>query len=214
MTTTAISAQGSTLTIGVTAAAKTITAATKANPGVFTAAAHGLATGDVGIFASLGGMVEANGLAGVVGSVPSTSTFTIAGLNTTAFTTYTTGGTFTPGPQALNNWVNIGMPGGTKAELDVTNLGSTSKEFIAGLGDNGEATLGFHSDQVNVGQQVLRSSKAGSGNIASTFVWTLPNGKTRTFLAFVKQFGEPQTGVDGVVTSSATLRITGDVTYA
>jgi hypothetical protein len=106
------------------------------------------------------------------------------------------------------------MPGGQKSELEVTNLASTSKEFIAGLRDNGQATVGFDVDQDDQGQMVLRSSFAASGSVASPFVLTLPNGKTRSFNAFCMNYGETQVGVDQVFTGSATLRITGDVTFA
>lgn len=213
MTTTAISAQGTTLKIGATSTAKTITAATKANPGVFTAAAHGFTNGQVVGLSALGGMVEANGKYGVVINA-TTNTFSIAGLDTTAFTTYTTGGSATPSQVTVGNLVSVPMPGGQKAELDATNLSSTSKEFLAGLRDNGQATVGFHVDQDDQGQQVLRSSFAASGNAASPFTVTLPNGKTRTFNAFCMNYGEPTLGVDAILTGSATLRVTGDIAFA
>lgn len=213
MTTTAISAQGTTLKIGASGSAKTITAITKANPGVFTSTAHGLAAGTVVTLASIAGMTEANGKSGVV--IPLTAnTFSIAGLDTTNFSTYTSGGTATPSQVTVGNLTSVPMPGGQKAELDATNLSSTSKEFLAGLRDNGQATVSFHVDQDDAGQMVLRSSFAASGNSPSPFTVTLPNGKTRTFNAFCMNYGEPSLGVDGIFTGSATLRITGDITYA
>lgn len=213
MTTTAISAQGTTLKIGASGSAKTITAITKANPGVFTSTAHGLAAGTVVTLASITGMTEANGKSGVV--IPLTAnTFSIAGLDTTNFTTYTSGGTATPSQVTVGNLTSVPMPGGQKAELDATNLSSTSKEFLAGLRDNGQATVSFHVDQDDAGQMVLRSSFAASGNSPSPFTVTLPNGKTRTFNAFCMNYGEPTLGVDNILTGSATLRITGDITYA
>lgn len=213
MTTTAISAQGTTLKIGASGSAKTITAISKANPGVFTSTAHGLAAGTVVTLASIAGMTEANGKSGVV--VPLTAnTFSIAGLDTTNFSTYTSGGTATPSQVTVGNLTSVPMPGGQKAELDATNLSSTSKEFLAGLRDNGQATVSFHVDQDDAGQMVLRSSFAASGNSASPFTVTLPNGKTRTFNAFCMNYGEPTLGVDGIFTGSATLRITGDIAYA
>lgn len=214
MTTSAISAQGATLKIGTAAAAKTITAISKADPGVFTSSAHGLTPGQVITLSAVAGMVEVNGLSGVVGTVPSANTFTIAGLDTTNFTTYTSGGSATPSQVTVGNLVSVPMPGGNKTELDVTNLDSLAKEFIGGLRDSGQATVGFHSDQTNAGQMVLLSSFAASGNALSTFVLTLPNGKTRTFSAYVMNFGEPTIGVDQVLTGSATLRISGKIVFA
>lgn len=213
MTTTAISAQGTTLKIGATATAKTITAISKANPGVFTAAAHGFTNGQVVGISGVVGMTEVNGKYGVV-VVLSSSTFSIAGLDTTNATTYTSGGSATPSQVTVGNLTSVPMPGGQKAELDATNLSSTSKEFLAGLRDNGQATVSFHVDQDDAGQMVLRSSFAASGNTPSPFTVTLPNGKTRTFNAFCMNYGEPTLGVDGIFTGSATLRITGDIVYA
>jgi hypothetical protein len=213
MATTAISGQGLTLKIGTAASAKTITAITKANPGVLTSTAHGLTNGQVITMSGVVGMTEINGLSGVVVN-STTNTFSLAGINTTAFSTYTSGGSATPSQVQVGNLVSVPLPGGQKSELEVTNLDSTSKEFIAGLRDNGQATVSFHSDPADAGQQVLRSSFAASGSIASPFVVTFANGKTRSFNGFVMNFGEPQVGVDQVLMGAATIRITGDIAYA
>ena len=69
---------------------KAITGASKANPGVVTAVAHGFATGDEVYIAAVGGMVEINNLAFTV-TVLTADTFSI-GVNTSGYTTYTSGG--------------------------------------------------------------------------------------------------------------------------
>lgn len=212
MPSTAISVQGATLKIGATGSVKTITAITKANPGVFTSSAHGFTNGQVIGISGVVGMVEVNGKYGVV-VASTTNTFSIAGLDTTNATTYTSGGSATPSQVTVGNFKAVPMPGGQKSELEVTNLASTSKEFIAGLRDNGQATISFDIDQDDQGQQVIRSSFAASGSVASPFLFTLPNSKTRSFNAFCLNYGE-QNGVDQVFTGSATLRITGDITFA
>lgn len=76
--------------------AKTISAITEANPGVVTATAHGYSNGDLVILANLGGMVELSGRTVVVAN-KTTDTFELQdvhgnNINTTAFTTYTSGG--------------------------------------------------------------------------------------------------------------------------
>ena len=78
-----------------TAAAKTITAATKANPCVITSNSHGLSNGDEVEIASVAGMTELNGRRFVIGSV-ATNTFALVGEDSSAYTTYTSGGTATP----------------------------------------------------------------------------------------------------------------------
>ena len=81
------------------ATAKTITAATKASPGVLTSNSHGFSNGDEIFIASVGGMTELNGRNYRVAN-STTNTFTLtdlfgAAINTTSFTTYTSGGTAT-----------------------------------------------------------------------------------------------------------------------
>jgi hypothetical protein len=77
-------------------AAKTISAATKASPGVITATSHGYSNGDEIYIDSVAGMTELNGRNYRVANV-TTHTFTLTDLynvaiNTTSFTTYTSGG--------------------------------------------------------------------------------------------------------------------------
>lgn len=76
-----------------------LTGITRANPGVFTAVAHGLATGDWVKVADVVGMVEVNGRTFEVNTVPTADTFTLKTLpngnvlNTTTLTACTSGGT-------------------------------------------------------------------------------------------------------------------------
>ena len=77
--------------------AKNITAITKANPGVITSNAHGFSNGDWVTLAGIGGMTQLNGLTVLVAN-KTANTFEIqfvnaANIDTTNFTTYTSGGT-------------------------------------------------------------------------------------------------------------------------
>ncbi len=81
------------------ATAKTITAITKANPGVLTSNSHGFSNGDEVYIVSVGGMTELNGRNYRVAN-STTNTFSLTDLygtaiNTTGFTTFTSGGTAT-----------------------------------------------------------------------------------------------------------------------
>lgn len=76
---------------------KTVTGATKANPGVITSVAHGFSNGDMVSFASVGGMTQLNGRTFQIDNVTA-DTFTMknvfgVAVNTTNWTTYTSGGT-------------------------------------------------------------------------------------------------------------------------
>lgn len=214
MTSSAQSAQGSTVKIGTsTAGAKNLTAISKGNPGIFTSTAHGLKSGDVVTLASIGGMVELNGKVGVVADI-TTDTFTLQGTgvrNTTSFTTYTSGGTATP--QALTAIANVrNFSGGdaSAAELEVTNLSSTSKEFLLGLRDNGTFTMELDLDYADAGQAALLAAQA-AGSVKS-FVLTLPDNHTASFSALVKKVAFSG-GTDAVVKRPVDLRVTGDVTW-
>jgi hypothetical protein len=70
-----------------------ITGATQANPCVITSAAHGLANGDKVYISGVGGMTEINGLTFTVAGV-ATNTFQLSGINSTAYTAYISGGTW------------------------------------------------------------------------------------------------------------------------
>lgn len=77
--------------------AKTITAITKANPGVVTSAAHGFVAGDWVFITGVVGMTQLNGRSFIVGTV-ATNTFQLhtlddTPLDTTLYTTYVSGGT-------------------------------------------------------------------------------------------------------------------------
>jgi hypothetical protein len=76
----------------LTEATTAITAITKANPAVVTAASHGLTNGDRVFIASVGGMTEVNNREFTVAN-STTNTFELSGIDSSAFTTYTSGGT-------------------------------------------------------------------------------------------------------------------------
>jgi hypothetical protein len=80
----------------ITLTDKNITAISKANPGVVTISSHGYSNGDHVIISSVGGMTEVNGKTFKVNNV-TTNTFELqnvdgVNVNTSAFTTYTSGG--------------------------------------------------------------------------------------------------------------------------
>ena len=77
----------------ITEADKTITGITKANPAVVTTStSHGYSNGDDIWINSVGGMTEVNGRRFTIGNVTST-TFELTGVDSTNYTTYTSGGT-------------------------------------------------------------------------------------------------------------------------
>jgi hypothetical protein len=76
----------------ITETAKDITAITKANPAVVTSSSHGYSDGDHVWIASVVGMTEVNGRRFTVAN-KTTNTFELSGVNSTDYTTYSSGGT-------------------------------------------------------------------------------------------------------------------------
>lgn len=68
-----------------------ITGASKANPCQITSVAHGLVTGSVVSISNVGGMVQLNGNSYVI-TVTGANTYTLNGIDSTNYTTYTSGG--------------------------------------------------------------------------------------------------------------------------
>jgi len=211
----AISAQGSTLEIETgTGGAKTITAMTLSNPTILTSAAHGLSNGDVVALANFAGADAAtlNGKSAVVRNV-TTDTFAVD-IDTTGKTITDNTDAATATPVALTEIAEVktfsGLDGAA-SEIDVTHLGSTAKEYILGLVDEGGFTFEMNRVPSDAGQAALLASR-NAGTVKS-YKLTLPNAETATFSAFAKTFPVAG-GVDGVVMHSIQLRITGAVVWA
>jgi len=211
MSSSAISAQGSTLAIGTgTGGAKTITAVAVGYPTILTATAHGFNNGDVVSLAALTGL-DAALLNGQTLSVRN------ATANTFAVEVDTTGKTITAGsgtatPVTFTDIVNIhdfsGFDG-TASEIDVTTLESTAKEFRLGLVDPGQFTMTIDYDNTNAGHIALRSKQVSG--LLTNFKLTLPNTNVITFNGYVKKFGLAG-GVDQVAKTAVDIRISGPIT--
>lgn len=122
-------------------------------------------------------------------------------------------------------WVTVGgvttirdMRSGTAAEIDVTDLSSTAKEFQLGLADNGSMGLDLFYDPQDPGQIILESLRDTSGT--GQFRVTVPNplagspDRTSFFFAGLVQTFPFTAGVDAVLTGTVTVRVTGDFTKA
>lgn len=77
---------------GLNTTTRTITAITKANPAVVSSAAHGFSNGDEVYIESVVGMTEVNGRRFVIANVAA-GTFELQGIDSTSYTTYSSGGT-------------------------------------------------------------------------------------------------------------------------
>ena len=109
------------INIGMTciAATKTITGATQANPCAITIAGHGYTTGQVAMIEGVGGMTQLNSRLYKV-TVIDSNTFSLDGVNSTAFGAYTSGGSCTVGTwYALKESADIAaVTGGNSGATD------------------------------------------------------------------------------------------------
>lgn len=210
----ALTSIGAALYIGVsegglaTGSPKTITGITAADPGVITSTAHGLLEGDVGTFAAIVGMTELNGTDGIVTN-PDANTW--EGVDTTGFTAYTSGGTFTPFHMIKMCYVrNFALTGGQAAEIDVTTLCSRAIERVLGLKDSGEATLtiNYHPGD----PALIEAQAAQDDGFARWFKLVFPSGvDTMVFKALVRQVSFT-VGVNEAIQGTISLRLTGEIT--
>ena len=215
MPSTAISAQGSTVSIGTTTGSPlTITAVSLTNPcRVTLSAVTALNKGDVITIAGVVGTTQLNGNSFVVQYIePTTKIVTLAGLDATGYTTYTSGGTATPVQWTkISNVKSYSGFDGSASEIERTNFDSTAKEFILGLFDPGAFAIEVDQDNSDAGQLALMTALVTG--VAKSFKLILPNGNTATFTAYVKKFNS-QGAVDQAIRRSAELRISGSITWA
>ena len=159
--------------------AKTVTAVTKASPGVATSTSHGLAEGTIGYWAISAGMTELDGMAGSVDAT-ATNTFNVEGVDTSGFTTFSAG-TFTPAATwlTLSPATSYSIAGGDADEIDKTTLLDNAHQIDYGM--LGAETVSF--DQLSDTQHAaaLQIEAAARANTDVTFRITLSNGERRVF---------------------------------
>lgn len=95
---------------------------------------------------------------------------------------------------------------GTAAEIDVTTFCSTAKEFRLGLDDPGQFTFNGHWVQTAAAHKVIRA--AAVDKQPRLFIVVFPDGSEFRALGFVSQRSF-SAAVDGVITGSFTIRLTG-----
>lgn len=192
-------------------AADTITGLTNANPGVVSAAAHGIPNGAIVLIESVGGMVQVNNRAFVVAN-QATGTFELKGVDTTALQGY---GTYTSGGAAKQQTMTeVGEVRGISsafdgeaADIDVTHLRSSGKEYLTGLPEFGNCSLNLWLPVgADAGQTRLRNLRETQS--VGTFSITLPSGLVAAFRGLVKSFALTGIEVDGAVQVGCTIKVT------
>lgn len=114
-------------------------------------------------------------------------------------------------PVLVNGIVSFSGFDGEAADIDITTLSSTAKEYRQGLQDFGNFSLDLKRDPNDAGQNELLSAKALQAT--RTCILTLASGDIATFEAYVKSVSVSG-GVDATIDGSANLKITGAVVWS
>jgi len=197
------------------AAAKTITAITKAAPGVFSSTAHGYTNGDV-ILLELQGMVELNGYLCKVVSVAA-DTFQVAGVNgatgidTTNFSTFTSG---TAKKVTLGTWITgvseFSFAGGDIKTLDTTTVNDVvdTQVVVGAAAQSADMTLQW--DPASTAQQAMIAAFKTRANKGFKVMW--PDGAFAMWYGTVGYTGAPGGGKQEVTTSQAKITMLSGLT--
>lgn len=113
----------------------------------------------------------------------------------------------------INEVKSIDGPGGQTAEIDVTDLNSTGKEYQLGLQDEGDITLDINYLPNDTQHAQLRADRAAGTKRNYRITFTDSPTTTWTFEGLVKGFSISNS-VDSVTGASVTIRVTGSITEA
>ncbi len=160
-----------------------VTGLTKANPGVATSTAHGLANGDVVVFAVPGGMVQLDGQAVRVANVTA-NTVELEGVDTTNFSTWSTGSMKrVTAWQTLASAQNISAPSPTPNKIDITTLIDIQKQYAYGLPDAPDGRITALFNPGGVAEGLINA--ATNTNTPLAFRVTFAGGQKTVFNANV-----------------------------
>lgn len=108
--------------------------------------------------------------------------------------------------------LRCGPIGSTNPEVDVTNLDSTAKEYIAGLADGN--TMEFDVNYIQgVSQQSLRASQAAGSTVHIKMTWPNSPQTSATFELVMLTFEMGETTPENQMTASMSGRISGSITW-
>jgi len=190
----------------------TVTALTKATEGVATATAHGLTGGDVIVFSVSDGMVELDKQAVRVKTAPTTDTFTLEGLDTSAYSTWVSGtATEVTAFQILSNATNITMPNPTPAKIDITRLIDKVKQYAYGLPDAPDGSIAsLFQPTLAAVAEIKAATKA---NTTLVFKITFASGEKTIFNALVSGGSGFELGQNAAATAVISFTPQGDVQH-
>jgi Phage tail tube protein, TTP/Ubiquitin-activating enzyme E1 FCCH domain len=184
--------------------AKTISAITKANPGVASSTAHGFSNGDVVVLA-VEGMGELNGVACRVSSV-ATNEFTLEGIDTSGYGTFTSGtATEATAFDTFASLQNISLPNQEANKLDITTIHDTQGQETLGLAGAVSGTMSGLFSPTETAVTNLRNATRASAPRA--FRITFETGAVAVFNADVSAGQGFDIQQNSIATASYSLTI-------
>lgn len=198
-------------------ALKTITAISKAAPGVVTAT-HDFANGDY-IVMDVQGMSQVNGSVFRVANVSTTVSFQLedvtggTGIDTTAFDTFTSGTcrkiTF---GTSISTAAAIQISGGDFDMIDTTVIHTNQKSQIPGAANPIKFELTHLWDPTDAGQKALKAASDIQAQLAFKFTFGA-GGKIMVFVGYVGFVNAPNGNAQDKITSSMSVTAFGNPTY-
>jgi hypothetical protein len=194
----------------VIAATKTISAVSKANPGVVSSTTHGYANGDfVTVLAT--GMNQINNRVFRVANQAS-GTWELEGEDTTNYDTFSAGTSalLTFGT-TFSTFADVSASGGEAEMKDVTTIHDSLKKLRPGMFSALEFSIDSHWDMAD---PALKAAIAASKiNAERAFLFTFSNGTKMAFTGFIGAKGVPVGSTGEIVTTKLAITATGTPTY-
>lgn len=200
------------------ATAVTITAITKAAPGVVSAAGHAYSNGDY-VRITSNGMWQINARVFRVCVVSAGVSFQLedvsggTGLSTAGFDTFTSGSAekITFG-NSISTATSMNVSGGNYAQIDTTTIHGNQKSQMPGLPDALSMNFDNLWDPTDAGQSAMKTASDAQGERAFKFTFG-SGGKIMVFCGYVGFAGAPQGQAQDKVTTAAVITANGTPTY-
>lgn len=110
--------------------------------------------------------------------------------------------------------IRCGPIGSTNPEVDVTNLDSTAKEYIAGLADGNTVDFDMNWIGGNTQQEALRTAAANGSTSNFKMTWQTSPNTVAVFDLVILTFEMGETTPEQQVTASVSGRITGSISWS
>lgn len=193
---------------------KTITGISKATEAVVTAT-HDFSVGDYVVFKNdIGGMAEIINRVARVSAVSTTVSFTCEDLDSTDFSTFTSGGSVckVTAFHSFSNLTGFSFPEPAPSRIDNTTIHDTSKKEIFGLDEAPQITMPVQADPTSA---VMAAVKAASvAKALRVFKVTLQTGVILIFNAYVAGGrGLDGSGPGAIATGQISLTLASEEQY-